>query len=121
MPVGDRVAIGKPGAESRVTPPPLTGVVDEPDPHPLGLDDEALGQLRPEGRLVDVAVNGVHRGERAQIGEDGRSDEVADVQDEIRLREQADGGRREPAGPARKVRVSGERDQETPSRKRPSR
>ena len=48
----------------------LTGVVDEPDSHPLGLEDEALGQLRPERRLVDVAVNGVHRSERTQLGED---------------------------------------------------
>ena len=121
VPVGDHVAIRKPGAESRVTVRTLAGVVDEPGAHPLGLDDEARGQLRPQGRLVDVAVDSVHRSERTQLGEDGRGDEVADVQDEIRLRKQADGGRREPARPARKVRVSDERDQETPSRKRPSR
>ena len=68
--VGDRVTIRKPGAESRVPSATLTGVVDEPDSHPLGLEDEALGQLRPERRLVDVAVNSVHRSERTQLGED---------------------------------------------------
>jgi hypothetical protein len=64
-------------------------------------------------------VHRLKRCQRPQLFEDFEGREVADVQNQIRGSEKPQAGVRKPAGSAREVRVADERDQETPSRKRP--
>jgi hypothetical protein len=54
-----------------------------------------------------------------QLLEDVERREVADVQDQVGGFEKSQAGVREPAPAARQVRVTEERDQRTPSWKRP--
>jgi hypothetical protein len=61
MAVHDRVAVREPREEPRLPPRPPTGVVDEPDPRVLDLDDDGLGQPPNERRLVVVAGDGLDR------------------------------------------------------------
>ena len=102
-------------------PPRRPRVVDEPDAHALRRDDEPLGKLRAKLRLVDVSVDGGERGKASQPGENRAGGEVADVEDEVGPLENASALLRKAGEAVTEMRVADERDQGTPSRKRPSR
>jgi hypothetical protein len=119
--VSHEVAPGEGLHEALVSPAGRACVVHDPDAEPLGLDDEPLGESAAERGLVHVPVNGRHGCELSDLVEDRERREVADVQDEVRDPEEPDAVVREAAGPPGEVRVPDDRDQGTPSRKRPSR
>ena len=57
-------------------------------------------------RAVDVAPDGVHRrSEGLQLGQHGQRDEIPGVQDRVRRAQALEAAVREPAAPARQVRV----------------
>jgi hypothetical protein len=97
--------------------------VRHPDPGATELDDELLRERLAERRLVGIAVDGVHRhAERVELVQDRGRDEIARVQDRVGRRQPAQALLRQPARPARQVRVGDDGDAGQPtSRKRPSR
>jgi hypothetical protein len=96
-------------------------VMHEADAHPLGFDDEPPRQGRAQSRLVHVPVHRSHRSERTEVLEDRAGGEVAGVQDEVRLLENADASSGQPARAAREVRISEQGDQLRSDRNSPSR
>ena len=88
--VGHQIATRKPRPESLVTPGGGTGVMREPDPQALRLNDEPLGQRRAKLRLVDVPVHRLDSREQAELLEDGGGSEVTDVQNQIGASKQLD-------------------------------
>ncbi len=121
VPVRDDVAARESAPQALVPSMTRPRVVNEADPEAFSLDDAARRQLAPESRVVHVPVNRLHGAELSQLGEHRGGREVAHVDDEIGGVEQAQARVGKPARAARQVRVADQRDQERPSRKRPSR
>lgn len=122
MPIGDDVAVREPSEQPLVPAVGSARVVDHPDPKPAPLEREPLGQLGPERRLVDVAADRPHgRPERSKKSQRLARHDVPCVQHELCAPQNLDARIREPPRAARHMRVTDERDQENPGRKRPSR
>jgi hypothetical protein len=121
VPVGDDVAGGERLGETRRAPGRRAGVVNEPDSQPFRLHDVSLRQGRTKHGLVHVPVHRLHGGESLELFQDARRGEVSDMEDEIRLREDANAALRQPAGAAWEMRISDERDQANSGRNSPSR
>lgn len=97
MPVRDEPAAGERGPQPLVAPGGRAGVVHEPDPQVLGLDDAPLGEELLQRPLVHVAVHRLDRRKRTELLEHGCRGQVADVEHERRLAEELDApGRQRP-------------------------
>lgn len=121
MSVGDRVAVGKGFDETRVPPGGTAGVVQEPDPQALGFDHEPSGQRLTQRGLVHVAVHRSDRSELLELLENRPGRHVSGMEDELGPLEQAHAFLRKPAGAARQMRVSDERDQKRSGKNSPFR
>ena len=75
--------------EARSHPPQApdrrTGVVDDRDPPSPCLDDRGRRQRRADQRVVDIAVHGDDVAVRPQLGEHLERDQIAGVEDQIRV------------------------------------
>jgi hypothetical protein len=119
--IGDHMAAGERLEEPGMPPRGPARVVHEADAHPLGFDDEPPRQGRAQSLLVHVPVHRRHRSERPEVVEDRASGEVAGVQDEICLLENADTTSGQAARAAREVRISEKGDQLRSDRNSPLR
>jgi hypothetical protein len=119
--VGDHLAAGKRFEEPGMSRAGPARVVHQADAHPRGLDDEPPGQGRAQSRLVHVPVDRGHWSECPEVLQDRPGGEVAGVQDEIRLLEDADALRGQATRAAGKVRISEQCDQLRSDRNSPSR
>jgi hypothetical protein len=89
---------------------PRAGIVHHPDPHALDLDFAARGQRALQRLLVHVSGHGLQGAELAQFGQDAFGDDVARVEDQIGLRQDADALGRQPANAAGQMCVGNDRD-----------
>lgn len=119
VPVHDQPATREAGPQALRPAGSRAGVVYEPDANAFRLDDQLLRQSVPDRGLVHVSVHRLQRRQGAQLLEHIERREVADVQDQVGGSEKSQASVRKPALAARQVRVADERDQRTPSRKRP--
>jgi hypothetical protein len=86
--------------------------VHHSDPRAARLDDDVLREALAQGGLVHVPEDRLDgRPERAKLLEDGGRDDVARVEDEVRLAEAADTLVGDPARAARQVRVGDDGDE----------
>jgi hypothetical protein len=121
VPIGDRVAVQERFEQTLVASGSAARVMHEPDAQASRVHDEPAGKRGPQLGLVHVPVHRGDRGERAQLLEDGRSRQIADVEDEVGALEQADALTRETTRASREMRVADEGDQRNSGRKAPSR
>src|SRR4051812_26160302 len=110
--VEHRLAAGKAPEEALLPPRRRPGDVHDPEPRATDLDDELLRQQLPQGRLVRIAVDGVHRGaDRPQLVQHGSGGEVAAVDDRVCTAKLLQTCLGEPAGSPRKMCVGDRRDE----------
>jgi hypothetical protein len=86
----DRVGVGEPSSEPVEAALRGAGVVDHTQDYVLELEGDRLWELAAKLGGVDVAVDGRHGSELSQIGEDGRLDEIACVDDQVRCPQDLD-------------------------------
>jgi hypothetical protein len=121
MPVGDDVAAGEELAQALVPAHSRAAVVDEPDPKPIELGRRSHRKGGAEVSVVHVPLDGDHRAEALEVGEDRGRREIAGVDDGVRGFEDPKAVRRERTRAAREMRVSQKRDQNRSGRNSPFR
>ena len=109
--VDDGRAAAKGGAETIFPPGTGSGVVHHADLHASDVNDPTLRQNFSQLQVVHVSHHTLHPSEPGQLLEHAHGDEVAGMQDEIRLVEQLEAGARKSSGPARQMRVRDDRDE----------
>ena len=118
--VHDGGAAGKRSHETRCASFSPTRVVHHPDPHGSRVDDQPLGQQRPQAGLVDVPVYCLQRCQAPQLLVCAGAREIAGVQNEVRTADQREAFRREPPPAARQVRVGEDGENYSDSARRPA-
>ena len=119
--VGDDVAAGEKLAQALVPADSRAAVVHEPDPKPFDLGRRSHRKGSAELAVVHVPLDGYHRAQALQVGEDRGRREVAGVNDSVRGFEDPQAVRRQRARAAREMRVSQKRDQNRLGRNAPFR
>ena len=105
MPVDDGLAAPEARREPRLAPGQRAWLVHDSDSGTAGLDHALRGQCVPQRRLVHVSVHRLDRPERPELLEHARRDEVARVEDQVRLAQEAKALLGEPPGAAGTMRV----------------
>ena len=98
-----------------------SGVVDDPDPQPFGLDHQPLRQARAQRRVVHVSLHRRYGRPLLELAEDGSGGEVARVHNEVGGAKKSDTFLREAPRAPGQMRISDYRNQNKSSRKVPSR
>jgi rRNA maturation protein Nop10 len=109
VPVHDHRAAGKGSAKTLFPSCAGAGVVHDADPHRFDLHDPPLGQRRLQVRVIHVPHHRLHRPERGQLLERTGGDDVACVEYEVGLLQQAHALSRQSSSPARQMRVRDDR------------
>jgi hypothetical protein len=109
--VDDGVAALEPTGQPLCTTLRFAGVVRDPDPRFLHLDDAATRKELLQLGIVHVPVDGLERAEGGELFENPSLHEVPRMQDQVRALEIGEALRRDPTRSARKMRVRDDRDE----------